>query len=144
MEGKLSWCRLADFCAMLLTAAALMLLAQCSSTPATRPVIEPSGQITNINLPADCGPVQIKITMWQGTSAHAEGGGGIFKGTSQMPDLTNFDLGKSVNIDVEVVVGNCPPFVRGAAWHFEGILEALGSGKYSADFSDPKKFQRTH
>ena len=76
-----------------------------------------------------------------GTEAHVEGGGLIQNGNAQLSDLSSFDLTKTVKIDVEVVVGNCPPFVPPAAWHFEGTLQSLGGGQCSVDFS---RFQKTH
>jgi hypothetical protein len=116
----------------------------CASTPAA-PQINVKGEVTGIKLPADCGPVQFKITMTQdqptprGTGAYAEGLGVAQNGTLQMPDLTNFDFAREVKIDVVVARGNCAPFVPPATWHFEGILQSLGSGTYSGDFS---KFQK--
>lgn len=118
----------------------------CATTPPA-PTIDPTGQIKGITLPADCGPVQLKITMSQdatltpgGTGAHSEGGGKVSSGTLEMPDVSGFDLTKAIKIDVEVVVGNCAPFIRPSAWHFEGILNSLGGSKYSVDFS---KFLKT-
>lgn len=116
--------------------------------PPPPPLIERSGQITRIALPAGCGPVQLRITMTQdasltpgGTGAHVEGTSLVQNGSSSIPDLSNFDLTKTVKIDVVVVIGNCPPFVPPAAWHFEGTLQSLGSGQYAVDFSG---FQKVH
>src|SRR5260370_37275516 len=87
--------------------AATAVFSGCASNPPA-PKIDPTGHVTGIALPADCGPVQLKITMSQdapltpsGTGAHSEAVGKVSNGTLQMPDLSGFDFSKEVKIDVQ-------------------------------------------
>jgi len=92
--------------------------------------------VEGFELRQGCSTVQFKLTVTQGSQV-VNTFVGVFNGQARVGNLPGIDFGQRLTIRIEVtaVVGNCDPFVVGAAWEFEGTLTDQGGNRYTVDFS---------